>query len=869
MDINVLFPANGRIEFRSQFLFSDPGQEYCRSFVERVMNAPPVRSVTVEAAKRRAQISYCTQSLSRSQALQMIHECLIAQEHVGSGKPSGNGNGNGNGHPSGTATDETVDDFHGHPSAGHHIHPRLNLKADSRGVVKVFRHGEQISSWEVMHDIPGRMRLKHEALHRRAEICQAIERELMSVLGVDNYKTNAMTSTVLVIYNEHQIRRDQIVEILESALEHADLDGDKDKHDLDFALCSLSIPLAATAQFAVPALLPVSAGLFIYTSIPTFKEAYEVLFKEKRLGVDVLDTIVVAACLGTGSLFAGSMLCWCLSFGRLLVKKTQDNSKKMLLNVFGKQPRFVWISREGVEEEIPLEQVKQGDIIVVNTGEAVPVDGKIHEGLAMIDQHALTGESQPAEKSVGDKVFASTMVLAGKIFIEVEQAGTETASAKIAEILNDSAGYKLTSQNRGEMMADKAVIPTLALGGLGLVTMGPGGATAVLNSDFGTGIRMAAPLGMLSSLALCAQHGILVKDGRALELMTNIDTVLFDKTGTLTREVPEVGEVYSCGTYTPDQILTYAAAAENKMSHPIAKAILEKFAQLGKPLPPTDDSKYSLGFGITVAIDGHVVRVGSARFMDMEGIKIPESFQTQLEQAHQDGHSMVMVGVDDELGGMLELQASQRPEVEQIIRGLRERGIKHLAIISGDHDGPTRKLAESLGMDEYFAGVLPADKAQYVEKLQNEGRKVCFVGDGINDSIALKKANVSVSLRGATSIATDTAQVVFMEESLAKLCDLIDISQALENNVKRSWQLILVPNALCIAGAFTMGFGIMASVLTNNVAAIAALANGVLPLRKVAELQAKAEAEMELRLAANAQHHAHHGPAAQPESIRN
>ena len=154
-------------------------------------------------------------------------------------------------------------------------------------------------------------------------------------------------------------------------------------------------------------------------------------------------------------------------------------------------------------------------------------------------------------------------------------------------------------------------------------------------------------------------------------------------------------------------------------------------------------------------------------------------------------------------------------------------------------------------MDEYFANVLPADKAQYVEKLQQDGRKVCFVGDGINDSIALKQANVSVSLRGATSIATDTAQIVFMEESLAKLCDLIDISHGLEKNVRRSWQLILVPNALCIAGAFTMGFGIMASVVTNNVAAIAALANGVLPLREVARLQAQQELEQELRLALN------------------
>jgi Cu2+-exporting ATPase len=385
-----------------------------------------------------------------------------------------------------------------------------------------------------------------------------------------------------------------------------------------------------------------------------------------------------------------------------------------------------------------------------------------------------------------------------------------------------------------------------------MATMGPIGAVAILNSDLGTGIRMAAPLAMLSSLTLCAQHGILVKDGRAMDLMTEVDTVLFDKTGTLTREVPEVGNIIACGGHDPEQILTYAAAAENRFAHPIAKAILQRFALLGKPLPATDDSKYQVGFGITVGVDGKTIRVGSGRFMKMEGIPIPSEVQRSMDQAHDEGYSLVMVAVGNELGGALELRASHRPEAQAIVEGLRKRGVSHLAIISGDHEGPTRKLAESLGMDEYFAGVLPGDKANYVELLQKKGRKVCFVGDGINDSIALKKANVSVSLRGATSIATDTAQVVFMEESLAKLCDFLDISRRLDANVKRSWGMIIVPNALCIAGAFTMGFGIMASVLTNNVSAIGALANGMMPLREVGRLQAQKDLEQKRRLAAEA-----------------
>jgi Cu2+-exporting ATPase len=211
---------------------------------------------------------------------------------------------------------------------------------------------------------------------------------------------------------------------------------------------------------------------------------------------------------------------------------------------------------------------------------------------------------------------------------------------------------------------------------------------------------------------------------------------------------------------------------------------------------------------------------------------------------------MVMVGIDDQLGGALELRAALRPEVKDIIAGLRQRGIKHLAIISGDHEAPTKKLAEELGMDRYFAQVLPADKADYVEKLQKEGRKVCFVGDGINDSIALKKANVSISLRGATTIATDTAHIVFLEQGLGKLCELRDIARSLDKNIQRSWSMILAPNIACVAGVFTLGFGVGASVLTNNVAAIGALVNGVWPMREVARLEAERRHHLELEIKA-------------------
>jgi heavy metal translocating P-type ATPase len=795
-DLSVSFPSRGVIRIQSRSLFGDVEAPDCRRFVERVSHAPEIVEITI--GRRPAPHADLRFRPDRSR-LDRVVERVVTLLRQGPG------------------IDES-------PSNGH---------------VSFNGRHSPIAAWQVTLDQPGRLRLKNRALYRKSALCQAIERELMSVLGIDQYRTSSFFCTVQVDYDPGQLDRRQVIEILESVLDGAEHPTRLDKLDLHLPICTASLPLAATAQFAVPAMLPVAAAVFAYTSIPTFREARNVLVKEKRLGVDVLDAIVVVGCLGTMAIFPGAVLCWCLSFGRVLVKRTQDNSKKLLLNAFGKQPRYAWLYRDGTEVQVPLDRLQVGDLVVVNTGEVVPVDGHVVEGMAMIDQHALTGEATPAEKGVGDRVFAATLMVAGKVFVSVETAGCETASAKIGRILNDTAGYKLSSQHRGERLANKAVIPTLSIGAVGLAAMGPAGAVAVLNSDFGTGIRMAAPLTMLSSLALCAHKGILVKDGRALELMNEVDTVLFDKTGTLTRERPEVGRIIASDGFTPGRILQFAAAAERRFHHPIALAILHKARELDLILPATDDTQYKVGYGITVQVEGHTIRVGSRRFLESEGITPTPEAREALEEAHREGYTMVMVGVDDKLGGAIELQAAVRPEVREIVEGLRRRGIKHIAIISGDHEAPTRKLAESLGMDRYFAQVLPADKAEYVEKLQQEGCKVCFVGDGINDSIALKKANVSISLRGASSIATDTAHIVFLEEGLAKLCELRDIARELDRNVKRSWSMILAPNIACIAGVFTMGFGIMASVVTNNVAALAALGNGVLPLRKVAQLEAE------------------------------
>jgi heavy metal translocating P-type ATPase len=709
------------------------------------------------------------------------------------------------------------------------------LKADAHGVVRVYRHGGALSAWNVVSDIPGRLRVRSERLFRRKKLCHDIERELMTVVGVERFRTSSMACSILVHYDPKTISKAEMLTVLDEILQTAEEHPHADANKYELLLCSAAVVLAAAAQWIAPVLYLPAAVLFVYCVIPTFKGARDTLFKERRLGVDVLDAVVVIMCLISYQLFAGAVLAWCLAFGRRLLERAQEDSRRRLINVFAKQARTAYLYIDGVEVNVPLDRVKAGDLVAVHTGEMIPVDGVVFDGVAVVDQHALTGESVPVEKEAGSRVYASTLIIGGRILVNVEKTGKETTSAKITTILNDTAMFRLASQSRGEMLADKAVIPTLALASLGYMTVGLHGATAIVNCDFGTGIRMAAPLALLSSLSVCATRGILVKDGHALEEISNIDTILFDKTGTLTKEKPAVDHIHTFGSLSQDEVLTFAAAAERRLSHPIAAAIVGEFLTRGKTFPATDNSSYSIGYGIGVTVEGRAVRVGSGRYMTQENIAFPRAAEKAEAKAHDAGHMIVYVGVDGELAGAIELAPQLREGIAELIVQLRAAGVTQVVIISGDHEKPTKRLAKTLGVDRYFAEVLPEDKARYVEMLQKEGRRVCFVGDGINDAIALRRANVSISIRGATTVATDTAQVVLMEENLGKLGEFIDIARELDRNVATSWQLILAPNLACIGGAFFLGFGVMISVLANNVAAIGALANGLRPLRMFAD----------------------------------
>ena len=698
-----------------------------------------------------------------------------------------------------------------------------------------FRYGRLVSDWIRQDEQPGLIRLRHPDLRGRANVWDAVARGLDGLLGIRAFRIDGIGGSLTIRFDPALIHAQQIVHGLRLAVR----DKARDQvtpllHRLDLPVACASLALSGAATFAAPALLPAGATVMLATALPSYRRAAGVVMRERRLGVDVLDSIIFTTCLFTGEIFAGAMTAFFLSVGRTLLRRTQAQSERLLVDAFGRQPSIVRLERpDGTTAEVPIEQVQAGDVIVVNTGEAVPVDGTVQSGEGMLDQQALTGEAVPVERAANDPVLAATLLVAGQIRVRVERAGNDTTAGKIADILRQTVSHKLELQSRGEALADSIVIPALGVSALAGGLLGSSAALAVINSDLGTGIRMAAPLAVVTSLSACISSGILVKQGQALETLPKVDTVVFDKTGTLTRSVPEVGEVVACGHTEPAEMLRLAAAAEQNFSHPIAKAILDHYkSEGGQKLPEIDASQYTLGFGLTVTIEGRRVRLGSRRFMDREGLAFSKSFDRDMAPRKEAGHTLIYMAVDDESAGLIDLRPSQRPEAVDAVEGLRARGIGELIILSGDHERPTQQLAGQLGMDRYFAEVLPEDKAAVIAGLQNDGRRVCFVGDGINDALALRQADVSVSLSGAAGIATDTAQVVFLEGNLRRMGELFDISKELHANVGLSWNLIRGANGICVAGVFLAGFNIWHSVFFNNASALGALGNALRPLQR-------------------------------------
>ena len=602
--------------------------------------------------------------------------------------------------------------------------------------------------------------------------------------------------------------------------------------DKNFPIATAALGFIVAGRFLFAPLSLLGVGGLVYLIWPTWKQAYYDITRKKRFTRMALESLALPATILTGHFMAAGLAYWFWYFALNNVAKAKGKTRQNLTRIFTiPSNQAVFVVREGAEIELTMKEIQIGDIVVLGAGEIIPVDGVIVNGYASIDQHSLTGESQPVEKQLGDTVFAATIVLSGHIQVKVKTAGTKTIASQTAQTLNAMTSFTDKLELRSIDSADRLALPYLVLGSVTSVFKGVKSGLAIFWAPLDDALYAAGPLSVLNYLNIALQRGILIKDGRALETLRRVDTIVFDKTGTLTSDIPQLINIHTCAEISETEVLYYAAAAEQKQIHPIALAILEAASARDMTLPAVQSMRYQTGFGLTVTLDTKTVRVGSYRFMRQLSLDLPAALQNIESELHERGYTLVYVAVNETIIGALELHTSLRPGARETVDKLQQLGYQ-VCIISGDHEKPTQHLAQQLGIEHYFAETLPQNKANIIQTMQQQGHVICYLGDGINDTIALQQANVSLSLRGASTVATNTAQIVLMNEELGQLIELLELAKKLESTYKNAILSSSIPSVGIIGGVFLFHLSLSAAIVAYTAGMGASLSQAMLPLLK-------------------------------------
>ncbi|MBV9543299.1 MAG: heavy metal translocating P-type ATPase [Chloroflexi bacterium] len=574
-----------------------------------------------------------------------------------------------------------------------------------------------------------------------------------------------------------------------------------------------------------------SGALLAASAVPVLVRAAASLREERKLSADALDATAISILLARGDIAAAALSASLIAGGEYIRALTARRSHGALTSLLAAQGRSAWVLRGRRKERLAAELIQPGDVVVTYPGELLVVDGTVLRGRALVDQKTLTGESVPVLKAAGATVYASTVVTDGKLYVRAQAVGARTRAGLIVQLLEDAPLHDTRLANYARRYADRLVVPTFALaGGLLLVTGDVARAVSVLIIDFATGIRVSAPTTVLAAMTAAVHADILVKGGRAFEQLAAVDTLVFDKTGTLTEGRPRVTQVRALDpSVTRDDVLRIAAGAEQRLSHPAAEAIVHAAQRAGVSVPERGDLHFAVGLGVRAEIDASIVHVGSPRYLARQQVQVTAEAQRVADEAGLRGASTVFVARDGRLLGAICYADVPRTEARSVINSLRARGIEHCVMVTGDNARVAQHVAHQLGIHQVEAEVFPERKAEIVRELQARGRVVGVVGDGINDSPALAYADVSISLKAASEVARETADIV-LHGDLNGLPVAVDIARDALGVIRQNLMIVGAPNAAGMLLAATGVVGPVGATALNNGSNVAAALNGLRPL---------------------------------------
>ena len=566
---------------------------------------------------------------------------------------------------------------------------------------------------------------------------------------------------------------------------------------------------------------PIRAAYTVWRSIAFVWKGVRCLL-HRRLEVEVLDALSIGVSVLRGDFSTAGSVMFLLNLGSLLEEWTRKKSLDDLARSMALNVDKVWVRSQGTEVLLPLTKVQPGDEIVVRSGNMVPLDGTVIEGEAMVNQAALTGESMPVRKAKGATVYAGTVVEEGECVFLAKAAGGANRYDKIVAMIEESEKLKSSTENRALELADKLVpwclagtVVTYAL------TRNVTRAISILMVDFSCALKLSMPLAVLSAMRECGTAHITVKGGKYLEALAKADTIVFDKTGTLTRATPQVVDIIPFSNSEKDDVLRLAACLEEHFPHSMANAVVRAAREQGLAHEEMhSEVEYIVAHGIASRVGGERVVIGSYHFVfEDEHCIVPADEQEKFDRIPAE-YSHLYMAASGQLVGVICIADPLRPEAASVLRQLHKLGIRNAVMMTGDSYRTAEAIARQVGVDQFFAEVLPEDKANFVQKAKAEGRTVVMIGDGINDSPALSAADIGIAINSGAAIAREIADVTIKADSLEELVTLKTIANALQHRVSSNYRFVLSFNStLIVLGAL----GILqpaASAMLHNLSTI-------------------------------------------------
>lgn len=706
---------------------------------------------------------------------------------------------------------------------------------------------------DLVHHLPGRARFRIYRLHHDSEYAVNLQQFLLKQPGIKQVRVNGAAASITIQYRYSGIPLSEDASALATLIQQAATANPVATQPTSPSKTEnwsrLALPIITTIASWLSHhrrmvwLRPMAWASLLTLTLPIVKRASVSLWRDRKMNIDCLDLLALGLSYGQGKLVTPALVITLHELGDLIRDRTARSTATQTDDLLDAIGHFAWVIRDGKPIQINSDRVAPGETVIVYPGEQIPVDGVVLKGEATVDQQQLTGESMPIVAQTGTVVYASTLIRSGQLYLRADRVGEQTRAAASLELLQKAPVHDTRMANYAAQLADQLILPSLVLAGVVLaITKEPARAASILTLDFVTGIRVSIPTAFLGALNHNTRHGILVRSGRTIEQLAEVDTVVFDKTGTLTQgELTVVGIQTIPERLSAEQVATLAAAAEQRISHPVAEAITHYAHQQNLKIPRREQWNYEVGLGIRATIEGKEVLVGSERFLVQEGVDLncletrifplQEICRLEEESAAVAWLSLIYVACEGQLAGVIQYADPLRPESPALIQSLQASG-RDIHLLTGDNPQRAKIVAEELQipLSQVHAKAFPEQKAAIVRDLKLAGKTVAFVGDGLNDSVALAYADVSVSFASGSDIAREIADVVLMNNDLGTLMEALTIAQETKKLIEQNTVMVVGPNLMALGLASTIGLNPLIATIIHNGSAIAAGLNSLRPL---------------------------------------